>query len=508
MDKKWKKIGIALICVTVLGGAGITIATMNQPKESSTQVSKKTNTNDASKGKTSKKVIEQAKGDEKKEQKGTIGSVSGQEKPKSSLSAITGGNWQKVDRSPVANTLAAIDKQIEQKKVDEKKKEAPKVPTKTDPIVSNENKPIPTPEVKPIPEPKPDPKPEPTPTPEVNYQVLARLLQSAQQIDSTHYTPNSYQGFASEIAVAAQMLQEKKATQGQVDGQVVRLQEAINRLVKKAEKHVLAEWLATANTIDRSLYTTGSVALLDQAASHAERILADGNSSQSIVDDAATQLQQAVDQLVKRGDKTPLYALVTTANAIDRELYTEESVAVLDQALQQANRVLSNGDATEGDIQQACQHLQTGLDQLNKKEDPAYTIVRIKRLLAECDQLNAEEYTEDSFTALKEEMNKAKALVDRPNVTTQEANEQLQALQSAKKKLVKRAEKKALVAILDEVSRLQSQEYTPESWGKLMTAKKGSQQLLEDSNATQQQIDAKVKEIRTAIDQLQPSTKE
>ncbi|MGC2991161.1 hypothetical protein ACPTGG_14645, partial [Enterococcus faecalis] len=77
--------------------------------------------------------------------------------------------------------------------------------------------------------------------------------------------------------------------------------------------------------INRDLYTTESARLLDQANDSAKELVQQGEATQETIDSVLKELNQAIMQLVARGDKEELRNVIIQAKSIDREIYTAES---------------------------------------------------------------------------------------------------------------------------------------------------------------------------------------
>ena len=93
------------------------------------------------------------------------------------------------------------------------------------------------------------------------------------------------------------MLEDQDALQGEVDAAHSALLDAMMNLRYKADKSILEAVLARADKIDLSVYTEASVAAFASAKAEAEAALNDQNAEQAGVDEAADNLQAAIDQL-------------------------------------------------------------------------------------------------------------------------------------------------------------------------------------------------------------------
>ena len=119
-----------------------------------------------------------------------------------------------------------------------------------------------------------------------------------------------------------------------------------------------------------------------------------------------------------------------------------------------------------------------------------------------------ENYTEESWTAFQAALTEAKTVLDNETATQEEVDTAKSALEAAIAGLVFNAgeitdaEKSILKDLLDEVSKLDESKYTEESWNVLTKAVEAAKALIENDEATVEQIKAAETELRAAIDGL------
>ena len=371
--------------------------------------------------------------------------------------------------------------------------------TQTKPSEETDKPVVPLPPVQPEtpqePTPQPDPQP---PVAIVDYQVLERLVENAEGLPASAYMTASYQVMQNQLKVAKTMLEERQATQAQVNAQVEALQAAIDQLVLRGNFSDLDQLVAQVKLIQRENYTTESAQRLDQAYEQATALIQEGEATQERIDEALNQLNQAIMHLVERGEKAALQAIVEQAKGIDRALYTAESLQVLDEAVGQAQQVVQFVDATQAQVDESVQLVQAALAQLQTIGEPDYSLLQLTRLIEVCEQMDLTEYTEQSVAAFTAELARAKAFVSSGEVTEEAAQAQLTALQQAKEQLVKKADKTVLTQLIQEVAQLEASNYTSDSWATLDQALQTANQVIADPQATQEQINDAVSALQHA----------
>ena len=142
--------------------------------------------------------------------------------------------------------------------------------------------------------------------------------------------------------------------------------------------------LATINSAKEKLaekdaYTPEYVKELEEAVEAAQKVYDKEDSTKEEVDAAEKAVQEAQKALVKKETPKPeapvkkdeLKAAVEDATKVvgDKEQYTEESLAALQSAIDKANAVLDNPEATQAEIDAAVKAVKEAKEALKVKED-------------------------------------------------------------------------------------------------------------------------------------------
>lgn len=161
----------------------------------------------------------------------------------------------------------------------------------------------------PEPNPDPDPEPEPDPDPEpdkVDKSALSGALQAVQSLEQERFTPKSWQILTKSQSHAQQILDDKSATQSDVDSAVSQLEAAQKALVQRADAASLRAVLDKARALDSAAYTKGSWQKLAQLVEQANSMITDVNAEQSDLDAMHDQLLDVMDALeLVQKDPTP-----------------------------------------------------------------------------------------------------------------------------------------------------------------------------------------------------------
>lgn len=335
-----------------------------------------------------------------------------------------------------------------------------------------------------------------------NKQELAATLMQIQALNREAYTSATIHVLDEATKTAQHVADTLDVTQTQVNEQVNALRVALSQLVKRGNKAALIEELNYVKGLRASAYTTATAKNLNNVFLAAEAVNEDIDALQLTIDQTVQALKEAVDQLVLRGNKAKLVEVLESVTHIDREIYTKDSLAILGRAAAVGKKVNRNVDATQPEVDQALLQVHAAMDQLKKLDEPALSLVTLRRLITSCDALQETAYTPATFAPFKEELEKAKALVTQLPLTQERVQEEIAALQEVKENLVQRADKKALQTLITASEGLVVTDYTEDSWNVFEQALVQAKAVNANENATQAQVEAQVTQLHAAKTQL------
>ena len=212
--------------------------------------------------------------------------------------------------------------------------------------------------------------------------LLATINTANKKLAETEqYTPSSLKDLEDAVKAAQAIYDDPDADQNKVNEAKTNVEDKMKALKAKAKKDAL-NLAITAAEGDAALvdkYTEESIEKLQKAIKEAKEVLADENASQEEVDAAEKVVKAAQKALVEKETPKPeapvkkdeLKAAVEDATKVvgDTEQYTEESLAVLQAAIDDANAVLDNPEATQAEIDAAVKAVKEAKEALKVKED-------------------------------------------------------------------------------------------------------------------------------------------
>lgn len=270
----------------------------------------------------------------------------------------------------------------------------------------------------------------------VDYSELENVVENSANIDKSLFVSSSVYAFTREYSIAEQMIQERTASQTQVNQQVQALKTAIENLVKKGNTSSLSELTSRLSDIDREIYTVDSLNVFDQAFNEAKQIIAENDSSQSSIDASYTKLESAYDQLrkVEQPDLSLIYLarLVKECEALSADGYTPDSYAILLEKLSVARGLLQQESVQENDVNSAYQELVKAKNSLVNKADKSQLI----SIISSAEQLIEENYTAESWEVFIRSLTQAQEISSDENATQNAVDSAVSALEGAMNDLV------------------------------------------------------------------------
>ena len=241
---------------------------------------------------------------------------------------------------------------------------------------------------------------------------------------------------------------------------------------------------------NKEKYTEDSWKTLEDAMKAAQDVLDKPEATQKEVDDALTALTEAKENLktkepsVEKPGKAELEETVNDAKAFvggleNPEMYTEESLNALNEAIESAEIVLASETATQDEIDAAMQRVKVARRNLTPKK-PAVDTKTLEDEVAKARELvkDTATYTQESLKALQAAIDAAQKVLDDADAAQENVDKQTEAVKAAMKALVKIK----VPAVTDTIAL--------------------AQEVLEDTNATQETVDKALEAVNAAKEAL------
>lgn len=217
---------------------------------------------------------------------------------------------------------------------------------------------------------------------------LQDLINKVQALDSTKYTDETWAIVEAKLTKATEVMANEEATKEEIEEAISELDNAVEALeeidskeeVVAGDKSELQANIKNAQSLLSEDYTEDSFAAFKVKLNKAIEVNILEGATQEQIDEANSELLDAIDALVKvekdetedegivEVNKELLNALINNALNLDKNKYTSETWAHVMSALKAAQEKMANEEATQEDVNKAYDDLQAAMDGLKEAE--------------------------------------------------------------------------------------------------------------------------------------------
>ncbi|MDU7069487.1 MAG: hypothetical protein E6343_16150, partial [Clostridium perfringens] len=328
----------------------------------------------------------------------------------------------------------------------------------------------------------------------VDKSKLENLLNEKNVTDGM--TPESAKKYQDAIAAGQEVFKDPNATQDQVDEAVKAIEAAKAGLT--VDKTQLQGVIDTAkDKLQNGNLNQESQNSLQDAINKAEGILGKPNATVDEVQNALNDLQNAIDNVVEKADKSELDKLLKENISLDG--MTPESIKKYQDAIAAGQKVFDDQNATQDQVNKAIEDIN------NAKTGLTVDTSALKDAIDKAnDKLQNGNLNQQSHDKLQDAINKAEEVLNKQDATVTEVQNALNDLQNAMGNAVEKVDKSELDKLLKENISLNGM--TPESIKKYQDAIAAGQKVFDDQNATQDQVNKAIEDIKAAKTALTTAT--
>lgn len=340
---------------------------------------------------------------------------------------------------------------------------------------------------------------------------LEDLIHIWKEQDLDVYTPSTADQVKSALEAAEDVLENSDASAEDLEKALKDLQEAIAALQARADKTRLQALLDACEQVLDAEEQYESLEELRTAMEAAQSVNEDPEATQEEVDAAAAALMQAMQNLKEVLDETELRSAMEAAKIVldNAEHYTPSTLEAVQRAYEEALALLENDEREQSDVDGACRNLLDALEDLQERADTTL----LQALVAQAASLNEEEYTAESWEALQLEVQFAGYVLEDPEVSQEDVDVQTANLRSALNALERVAPEtvdKTLLAALVSEAKAQKEAGSlngaaAEDKAAFEKALSEAQTVLDDEQATQDDVDAAWKALSEALQKVKKS---
>lgn len=259
----------------------------------------------------------------------------------------------------------------------------------------------------------------------VRKATLKTILDTAGELaageEFQNAVPSVQKKFTAALEAAQAVYEDDAAAQEAVDRAWSGLLKAIHYLsFAKGDKTQLENLVSLAETLEEADFTEASFTRMTAALEAAYDVLAEEDALVKDVQDAYDALYSALNQLDRTADNTELESLLAKAAEIESSLnlYLTDGKQAFAEALTDARKIMEDNTASQKELDAASSSLASAMAALRKLADKT----QLEELLKEADAKDLGLYTASSAAQFLAARNVLRALVNRAEVSEQEAD--------------------------------------------------------------------------------------
>ena len=196
---------------------------------------------------------------------------------------------------------------------------------------------------------------------------LQALVTRVEKLEEGNYTSESWAPFKEALDAAIVVIGDDNALEPDVEVAYKNLSEAFANLKLAADKTRLQNFVNQVKDLEESKYTESTWEGFESVLNAAQEVLANEKATQEEVDNAYNDLIRAYIDLRLLPNKDALKDLINKANMLSKASYSEASWLNMENALEVANTVLNNPEASEEQVKAAVEGLQASIEKLEVK---------------------------------------------------------------------------------------------------------------------------------------------
>ena len=345
--------------------------------------------------------------------------------------------------------------------------------------------------------------------------ALVEAINKVETLNKNNYTEESWQSAKNELETLNDVLKvaknanlTHKLAQAKVDENTQELKNQYDKVLEllvpvSVDKTALKIAIDIASLISEESLDNVIPVVVDEfkaALSEANDVYNNASATQEQVNNAFDRLASAMQKLeFYKGNKTALIEVIEEANSKQEEDYTADSWKALQEALQEANKVLADENAMQKEVDEATNKLQEALDNLVTAVDKSL----LQAFVEYVSGLNSSKYTEATWKTFETELTEANAVLKDTNATQEQVDNAYNQLVKAYLDLRLIPDKSLLEDLINQAEGLNVANYTKASFDGLTKALNEAKVVYENPNATQKEVDNAKATLEKAINNLE-----
>lgn len=317
-----------------------------------------------------------------------------------------------------------------------------------------------------------------------------------------NFTPSSLEKLNEAIKKAEDIVNNSEANQEEVNNMVKELLEAIINLVDRADNSALLKLIETAEALIQyeDKYTKSSWEIFIVSLNNSKLVADNGDATEDDIKNAYDNLGASIINLVFKANKTSLEAVLDTANKVlnNVENYKPITIEGLEALVNEAQLIMDKDDAKQEEVDRITKVLIEAVSKVSIKANKE----KLMDILDKVKQLDLNIYTKESSEALINLIDKAEEIIVDQNIEQSIVDELQSNINLGISKLVLKGDKSDLNKKIEEAEALKEENYTNNTWKKMMEALVNAKNIVANEEAEQKEIDKALENLETAIKEL------
>lgn len=201
----------------------------------------------------------------------------------------------------------------------------------------------------------------------------------------------------------------------------------------------------------------------------------------------------------KQGNKEALKALLDSAKGLVEKVYTADSWAVLQVAIEAADAVLADENAMQEEIDEILDSLKSAIDGLVKIEVKKEAL---ENLVNKLEKLDKKVYTESTWTPFENALKTAKEVLANTDAIQEEVDSAYNTLLKSSLDLRLIPDKSKLEDLINKAKAVDLSKYTEKSANELKIQLARASEVFANEEATQEEINKATRSLDTALNDL------
>jgi len=327
----------------------------------------------------------------------------------------------------------------------------------------------------------------------LDVSALLDALKLNSRVNPDYYTSNSYSNYDTVRKASQAVYDNVDSSQKELTDAANALNEAYAALEPTTCKAELDVELLRFENTDQDFFTTASFKKYKSTYDVAVKIASDGNSSNTQIEKAISDLKLANQSLVQRGNKTELLKELVHVKTTDCYKYTPRSIEQLNSAFYEAYEVYTNIDAIQSQIDSAVNALLIAENALVIMAD----FTQLEEQIREVKLIDTSGYEASSIATLKNLFNQAVDLVNDKNQSQTAINLMVEKLKNGIGALVPIGNPANLIKELEAVGAIDYYKYSANQLTQLRVLYNKACDLIAAGESTQQKYDELTDEIQS-----------